>query len=79
MTGFRIGMLLVAALIVMLRFFPYFDYVFGDGFGVYVNDTSNWLMNVPNMAAQRAMVIGMVGQKRTLLTILPTGRGSICF
>jgi len=49
------SLLLASALIVMLRFFPYF----GDFIGTRVNDTSNWLMNVPNLAAQRAMAIGI--------------------
>jgi hypothetical protein len=48
-------LLLIAALIVMLRFFPYFPF----GLGPYWAKTSNWLMNVPNLAAQRAIVIGI--------------------
>jgi hypothetical protein len=48
-------LLLIAALIVMLRFFPYFPF----DIGTYVAKTSNWLMNVPNLAAQRAIVIGI--------------------
>jgi hypothetical protein len=48
-------LLLIAALIVMLRFFPYFPF----GIGPYWAKTSNWLMNVPNLAAQRAIVIGI--------------------
>lgn len=47
------SLLLASALIVMLRFNPYLP------FGEYMSDTSNWLMNVPNLAAQRAMVIGI--------------------
>ncbi|UCE25424.1 MAG: hypothetical protein JSU74_05095 [Candidatus Zixiibacteriota bacterium] len=47
-------LLLLAALIVMLRFNPYFGPV-----SPYVNKASNWLMNVPNLAAQRAIVIGI--------------------
>lgn len=47
------SLLLFAALVVMLRFNPYIP------FGEMVSDTSNWLMNVPNLAAQRAMVIGI--------------------
>jgi len=47
------SLLLFAALVVMLRFNPYIP------FGAEVSDASNWLMNVPNLAAQRAMVIGI--------------------
>ena len=46
-------LLLVAALIVMLRFNPYLPGA------EYWAKTSNWLMNVPNLAAQRAIVIGI--------------------
>lgn len=49
------SLLLLAALIVMFRFNPYLQPIFGD----YVARTSTWLMNVPNMAAQRAIVIGI--------------------
>ncbi len=48
-------LLLVSALILMLRFFPYFPF----GIGEYVAKTSTWLMNVPNLAAQRAIIIGI--------------------
>ncbi|MFQ5500165.1 MAG: hypothetical protein ACE5FH_10895 [Candidatus Zixiibacteriota bacterium] len=48
-------LLLISAMIVMLRFFPYFPF----GLGVYAAKTSSWLMNVPNLAAQRAIVIGI--------------------
>lgn len=48
-------LLLISALILMLRFFPYFP---GD-MGQYMAKTANWLMNVPNLAAQRAIVIGI--------------------
>ncbi len=47
------SLLLIAALIVMMRFNPYIP-----GAEV-VAQTSNWLMNVPNLAAQRAIVIGI--------------------
>ncbi len=49
------SLLLIAALIVMLRFNPFLSPIFGD----YVARLSNWLMNVPNLAAQRAIVIGI--------------------
>lgn len=48
-------LLLIAALIVMLRFNPYMPF----GLPLLVAKTSNWLMNVPNQAAQRAIVIGI--------------------
>ncbi len=46
-------LLLIAALIVMLRFNPWIPGA------EWVARTSNWLMNVPNLAAQRAIVIGI--------------------
>ncbi|HDL01326.1 MAG TPA: hypothetical protein ENH23_03740 [candidate division Zixibacteria bacterium] len=49
------SLLLIAALIVMLRFNPYMPFGLPD----YMMKISNWLMNVPNLAAQRAIVIGI--------------------
>ncbi|RKX25642.1 MAG: hypothetical protein DRP45_05435 [Candidatus Zixiibacteriota bacterium] len=61
------SLLLLAALIVMLRFNPYLSPIFGD----YMAKTSNWLMNVPNMAAQRAIVIGIgLGIVATALKVI---------
>lgn len=61
------SLLLIAALIVMLRFNPQLSWIFGD----YVARTSNWLMNVPNMAAQRAIVIGIgLGMVATALKVI---------
>jgi len=58
-------LLLIAALIVMLRFNPYIPA------GEYVNRLSNWLMNVPNLAAQRAIVIGVgLGIVSTALKVI---------
>jgi membrane-associated HD superfamily phosphohydrolase len=48
-------LLLLAAIIVMSRFNPYLEPIFG----VYIAKTSTWLMNVPNLAAQRAIVMGV--------------------
>ena len=48
-------LLLIAAIIVMLRFNPYMPSLLPE----YFAKTSNWLMNVPNLAAQRAIVIGI--------------------
>lgn len=48
-------LLLLAAIIVMLRFNPYMEPIFGN----YFSRTSSWLMNVPNLAAQRAIVMGV--------------------
>ncbi len=48
-------LLLLAAIIVMSRFNPLLEPIFGD----YISQTSNWLMNVPNLAAQRAIVMGV--------------------
>ncbi len=47
------SLLLLAALLVMSRFNPFLPGA------EYVAKASNWLMNVPNMAAQRAIVIGI--------------------
>ena len=44
--------LLLAALIVMLRFMP-------GPWGNTIAESAAWIMNVPNMAAQRAIVIGI--------------------
>lgn len=49
------SLLLIAAIIVMLRFNPYMPFGLPDFFA----SVSNWLMNVPNLAAQRAIVIGI--------------------
>lgn len=47
------SLLLIAALLVMSRFNPFIPGA------EYVANASNWLMNVPNLAAQRAIVIGI--------------------
>ena len=60
-------LLLIAALIVMLRFNPYMPF----GLPELVAKTSNWLMNVPNLAAQRAIVIGIgLGIVATALKVI---------
>ena len=60
-------LLLIAALIVMMRFFP----LFGEDVGVFLSKMSNWLMNVPNLAAQRAIIIGIgLGIVATSLKVL---------
>jgi len=60
-------LLLISALIVMLRFNPYLAPIFGD----YMARTSNWLMNVPNLAAQRAIIIGIgLGIVATALKVI---------
>jgi hypothetical protein len=60
-------LLLLAALIVMSRFNPYLEPIFGD----YLPRMSNWLMNVPNLAAQRAIVIGVgLGMVATALKVI---------
>ncbi len=59
------SLLLIAALIVMLRFNPYLPYA------NYFAKTSNWLMNVPNLAGQRAIVIGIgLGIVATALKVI---------
>jgi hypothetical protein len=58
--------LLLAALIVMLRFNPYLG-----TFGVYLEKTTSWLLNVPNLAAKRAIIIGLgLGAVATALKVM---------
>lgn len=59
------SLLLIAALIVMLRFNPWLPGA------EYFAKTSNWLMNVPNLAAQRAIVMGVgLGMVATALKVI---------
>jgi hypothetical protein len=59
-------LLLAAALIVMLRFNPYI----GPLSPIFA-DTANWLLNVPNLAAKRAIVIGIgLGMVATALKVV---------
>ncbi|MEZ5358625.1 MAG: hypothetical protein R3F48_07300 [Candidatus Zixiibacteriota bacterium] len=58
--------LLFAALIVMLRFNPYLGPV-----GNLIGDAASWILNVPNMAAKRAIVIGIgLGMVATALKVI---------
>jgi len=60
------SLLLVAALVVMLRFNPYLGPI-----GPYVADAASWLLNVPNLAAKRAIIIGIgLGMVATALKII---------
>ncbi|MGH8016274.1 MAG: hypothetical protein ACREBV_08800 [Candidatus Zixiibacteriota bacterium] len=57
-------LLLIAALIVMLRFTP-------GPWGDFLSRTSTWVMNVPNLAAQRAIVVGIgLGMVATALKVI---------
>jgi hypothetical protein len=58
-------LLLLAALLVMCRFNPYLP-------GIdFIAKASNWLMNVPNLAAQRAIVMGVgLGMVATALKVI---------
>lgn len=57
------SLLLLAALILMLRFSP--------GFGDYMSKTANWLLNVPALAANRAIIIGIgLGMVATALKVI---------
>lgn len=59
-------LLLVSALIVMLRFNPYFGPI-----GQYLEQTASWLLNVPNLAAKRAIIIGIgLGMVATALKVI---------
>jgi hypothetical protein len=59
-------LLLVAALIVMLRFNPYLGPL-----GPVISDTASWLLNVPNLAAKRAIIIGVgLGIVATALKVI---------
>jgi hypothetical protein len=58
-------LLLIAALILMLRFSPI------PGIGEYLSKTSTWLLNVPNLAAKRAIVIGIgLGMVATAIKVV---------
>jgi len=60
-------LLLVAALIVMLRFNPYI----GPFFAEYMEKTASWLLNVPNLAAKRGIIIGVgLGIVATALKVI---------
>jgi hypothetical protein len=66
-------LLLLAALTVMVRFNPYWwplSVIFPD-FPEYTSKFANWFMNVPNLAAQRAIVIGVgLGIVATALKVI---------
>jgi len=58
--------LLVAALIVMFRFNPYLGPI-----GPVMDKTASWLLNVPNLAAKRAIIIGVgLGSVATALKVM---------
>jgi len=60
-------LLLLAALIVMLRFNPYL----GDTIGDLMEKTASWLLNVPNLAAKRGIIIGVgLGIVATALKVI---------
>jgi hypothetical protein len=61
------SLLLVAALIVMMRFNPWLQ----SSDVPWLARISTWLMNVPNMAAQRAIIIGVgLGMVGTALKVI---------
>lgn len=63
------SLLLIAALIVMLRFNPYMP--FPSVVVPFLSKLSTWLMNVPNLAAQRAIVMGVgLGIVATALKVI---------
>lgn len=61
------SLLLIAALIVMLRFNPFL----GDAVGNLMERTASWLLNVPNLAAKRGIIIGVgLGIVATALKVI---------
>ncbi len=61
------SLLLIAALIMMMRFFPYF----GSDTGAFLSTVANWLLNVPSLAANRAIIMGIgLGMVATALKII---------
>ncbi len=61
------SLLLIAALIVMMRFNPWLQ----SSDVPWLARVSTWLMNVPNMAAQRAIIIGVgLGMVATALKVI---------
>jgi hypothetical protein len=59
-------LLLISALIIMLRFNPYLGFI-----GDYMEKTALWLLNVPNLAAKRAIIIGVgLGMVATSLKVI---------
>jgi hypothetical protein len=59
------SLLLVSALILMLRFSPI------PGIAEHISATANWLLNVPNLAAKRAIIIGIgLGMVATALKVV---------
>jgi hypothetical protein len=60
------SLLLVAALIVMLRFNPYLGPL-----SDLMEKTASWLLNVPNLAAKRGIIIGVgLGIVATALKVI---------
>lgn len=58
-------LLLIAALVLMLRFSPI------PGLYEYFSKSANWLLNVPNLAAKRAIVIGIgLGMVATAMKVV---------
>lgn len=61
--NFLASLLLIAALVLMLRFTP----VLGD----FLAPVASWLLNIPNLAAQRAIIIGVgLGMVATALKVV---------
>lgn len=59
------AVLLIAGLIMMFRVVPM------GPISVWVNDTANWLLLVPNLAAKRAIIIGVgLGMVATALKVV---------
>jgi len=66
-------LLLVAGCIVMLGRVPIGSYIAGDIFGVHISlvGISDWILNVPNLAAKRGIMIGVgLGMTATAIKIV---------
>jgi hypothetical protein len=70
---FHATLLLIAGALVMLGRVPLGAYIQGTVFGVHISlvEISDWLLNVPNLAAKRGIMIGVgLGMTATAIKII---------
>jgi hypothetical protein len=70
---FHATLLLIAGCVVMLGRVPIGSYIAGDIFGVKISlvGISDWILNVPNLAAKRGIMIGIgLGMTATAIKIV---------